>query len=428
MLKVTKNTLPKSQLDLVIEVSADEMKPFLEKAAAQLSEQKPIKGFRPGHAPLDTVISTYGEMAVWQVAADLAVGKTYYDALEQEKLLVIGSPHIHVEKIAPGNDFVYKATVTVYPDIELPDFEKIEVKRKEANAKDEQIDKVLGDLADMRATEVVEKREAKDGDKVVIDFDIQLDGVSIEGGSQKKYPLILGKKTMIPGFEEGVVGMKAGEEKTFDLTFPEDYHAKHLAGKPTKATIKLEEVYKRELPTLDDEFAKTTMNVETLEKLKETIRENIEHEEKHKADHEATNEMFDKLADAAKISEIPELLVNNELNKMILELEQNVSRQGMNFDDYLTSIGKSRANLKIDFADQAVKRVKIALINRELAKRENLEATDEEVQHQIDLVLQQNPDNKELAENAKTKEYKEYVRNILSSTKALDWLKEKIIK
>jgi len=393
--------LPKGEIKIKIELTVEEMKPYLEKAAFLISEKVKISGFRPGKAPYDIVKTQVGEEKIWQEAIEPAVHKTLVEVLDKEKLPTIGSPKIDILKLAPNNPFIYQATVFILPDIELGDYKKNKIKRNKVEVKKEQMDKALEDLQKMKHSEIIVDRPAQKGDKVEIDFKTFLEKVLIDQGDQKKFPVVIGDKTFIPGFEDHLIGAKAGEEKKFSLKMPENYHDKKLANRTLDFEVKINGVYEISLPEINDDLAKGLGNFENLEDLKKQIQDNLK--------------------------QIPEVLINSESQKMISELEHNIQRQGLKFEDYLTHIKKKREDLLLDFTPNAIKRVKSALVIREIAKQEKIEITDKEIEQEVKQVLAAYENDSKAKEQITSKEYKDYLRNVLTSKKVIDSLKKEMV-
>jgi len=414
--------LPKSQAEITVTISFDELKPLIEKATQQLSEQTKIDGFRPGKVPAEMLKKKVGEMKIYEEAAALAVEKSYIEIATKEKLEPLGSPKVDFEKLAPENDFIYKATVNLIPEVKIGDYKSVKIIKKEIVIKDEDIDKIIAEVRNQKATEVLENKTVEKGDRVEIDFDIFRDNVPIDGGAQKKYPLVVGSGQFIPGFEEQLIGLKTNEEKEFEINFPEKYHDAMLAGKPAKFKVKVLAVYKRTLPELNDDFA-MGLGIVSMDKLKEQIRHNVEHEEHHKEEERVEIEMLEKLIDKSQFDDIPDVLINAETNKMLQELESNIARQGLKFEDYLKHLNKTAEQMKLEFVPQAIKRVKGALLTRTFFLAEKMEIPESEVDQEIEAagkMYQQYPD---MLKNLKTPEYRDYIRNMIGNRKVMDFLK-----
>ncbi len=420
--------LPKGQKEITIELTVEEYKPFLEKAAEKLSQKTSIPGFRPGKASYDVLKQRLGEGEIWQAAFEFAVHKTLVDFLEEHKLPTVGQPHVDAATLAPGNPVAYKAVVSVLPEVTLADFSKISVKPKKIEIDEKRVEKSLTDLQNMRASEKLVDREAKKGDKVEIDFDTFQDKVPIENGSNKKFPLVIGENTFIPGFEDKLVGMKKDEEKEFELEFPKEYHAKQLAGKKATFKVKVLAVYERDLPELTDDFAKQLGDFKSMDDVKKKMKENMEQEEKLKKENELEDEMMEKIIEKTNFTDIADVLINAETQKMMQELERNIAQQGISLDDYLQHIGKKRDELLLEFVPQGTKRVKSALIMREVADKEKIQATDAEVNEEIAKMQAQYGNNPDMEKQFKNPEYLRFLHNIITSRKTMDFLKEKMVQ
>ncbi|MDD5340896.1 MAG: trigger factor [Patescibacteria group bacterium] len=414
--------LPKSQLEIKVTIPAKELEPFFNKAVETLSAQTKIDGFRPGKVPLEMLKKKVGEMKIYEEAAALATEKSYVEIAAKEKFEPLGSPKVDFEKLAPDNDFVYKAVVDLMPEIKVGDLKSIKVKKKEINITDKEVDKVINDLRKMRATEVLENKKAEVGDKVEIDFDILRDNVPIENGAQKKYPVMIGENQFIPGFEENLIGLEANGEKEFELKFPEKYHNKNLAGQVAKFKVKMLAVYKRNIPELNDKFAET-LGMKTVADLKKQIEHNLEHEEHHKEEERVETELLDKLIDKSQVGDIPDVLVDGEAAKMVQELQSNVATQGLKFEDYLKHLNKTPEQLKLDFVPQAIRRIKAALITRAIFFREKLEISESDLEREIEAMSRYYQNNPEIIKSLKTPEYRDYIRNIIGNRKVMDYLK-----
>ncbi|MBD3359444.1 MAG: trigger factor [Candidatus Buchananbacteria bacterium] len=418
--------LPKNEVEMTVTIPNEELKSFLQKAAENISQSTKIEGFRPGKASIDAIKQRVGEMKLYEEAAGLAVEKSYIDLATKEKLEPLGSPKVEFVKLAPENDFVYKATIALIPEVKLGDWQSIRIKEPEIKITDEQVNKVLEELRESRAKETLEDKKIEKGDKVELDFDVFRDNVPIEGGAQKKYPLVIGSDHFIPGFEKNLIGLKKDEEKEFELNFPEEYHNKDLAGKPAKFKVKILNVYKRELPELNDEFAKE-LGQESLAKLKQQIKQNLEHEESHKAEEKLDRELLEKLIAKSEFGEIPDMLLTSETDKMIQELESNISQQGLKFDDYLKHLNKTVDQLKLDFASQALKRVQSALIMRQIFFDQNIEIPEAEIDKELEQAKAMYQNNPEIIKQLESAQYRDYVRNLMGNRKVMEIIKQTCI-
>ena len=419
--------LPKSQIELTIIVTPEEYQPHLEKAAERLSERTAIKGFRPGKAPYDMVKRHVGEMQILQEALESIIQKTFFDAATEEKLETIGMPHIHIEKQAPGNDVVFKATVATLPTVTLPDLKKIHVEQKAPVIDEKKVDETLDALRGMQAKEALKSGAAEGTDKLMIDMDMFIDRVPVEGGQAKKYSVYLSEKHYIPGFNEQVAGMKEGEERTFTLEFPATHYQKHLAGKKVDFTVKAKGVYERQLPEMNDDFAKA-LGQENVAKLRELLQTNLLEDAKRKAGQQTEIAILEQLIEKSAFDEIPDVLIDSERQKMFHELKRDLDRNGVSIEQYLQDIKRDEKQLFEDFKAQAEKRAKAALISRQIAKDQNIAVADDEVDKEVALIGDAYKDNAETQENLKKPEVRDALAVTLQNKKVMAWLKEQIVK
>ena len=426
---ITRENLPKHAVKLTITVSTEEMQPLLETAAGQVSEHVQIPGFRPGKAGYEIVKQRVGEMKILEEALEEIVRKTLVEAVNAEKLETVGSPAINVEKLAPGNDLVYTAELALMPTIEkLAEYEKLAVKARDAAASAEDVEKTLGELQKMQRKEVraMADTEAKKDDKAVVDLTMKKDGVVVEGGTAKAYQVYLSEPHYIPGFSEELLGMKEAGTKTFVLTFPKDHYQKHLAGSLVEFEVTLNELYHLDTPALDDTFA-GALGQKDLAALKAILHANISGEKAQEEAKRQELEMLTLIAKESRFTDMPDLLVNQEVNKMIHELEHGVEEQGGKFEDYLQSIKKTIAQLKLDFTPRAIERIKASLVVREVGKQLNLEVSSKEIDEALDTLAEQYKD-KESRERIYAPEYREYMEVALKNKKVIERLREVMVK
>ncbi|MDI6777806.1 MAG: trigger factor [Patescibacteria group bacterium] len=416
--------LPKSQLEIKISVPASEVEKFLDMAAEELGKDLKIAGFRPGKAPRKIVEQKIGSEKVLAHAAQIAIKKSFVDSIVKNKIESVGEPQITITKIAPGNDLEYKAVVAVMPKITLGNYRKLVrsvAKAKVDEIKPEEIQKELEILRKSRAKLITVSREAKKGDHAEIDFDVLVGGKEIAGGKSQNHPLTIGESYFIPGFEENLVGMKEKEEKEFDLDFPKDYHKKELAGKQARFKVKMNLVQKKELPALNDEFAKSLGNFESLEKLRGNIKGGLEMERKKKNETKWQNEVIEKITRECAL-EIPDVLVFAELDKMIAEFEQNISGMGMSLDQYLENIKKTRGEIRKDWTESAEKRIKATLALQEIAWLENISPESKEIEEQINKTLAYFKSQGDMKKNVDMEKLYNYAKSVLTNEKVFNFL------
>jgi trigger factor len=429
-MKSTLQKLPKSMLEITIEVSADELIPFLKKSAEKISETAKIEGFRPGKAPYEIVVKKYGEQAILQEAIDDIIMKTYYDAVKEHDILPIGQPKIDLERLTPDSPFIYKATITVLPAVKVGDLTKIKITKDKIEVKEEKVDQVIEEIRSMRAKEEVRERPAQTGDLVKFDFSVYRDGVPIENGVSKNYPLVIGENRFIPGFEENLIGLSAGEEKEFKLKFPEEYHEKTLAGKPAEFKVTVNEVLEIIKPEMTDDLAKEISNNKfaTVIELKENISKNLLEEETAKADRMLEVKILEEAVKLCEFEELPEMLVHEEIHRMLHELEDSISKQGMQLTDYLEAIKKTHDELEKDMEPQAEMRVKTSVLSRTLYQEQKMEVTPDEVEKEIEEVIKHYPNNPDVRKQIDNETYKDYLKNVIGNRKVMDYLKSIAVK
>jgi len=423
-MQVTKKDLGKGQIELTVTLSVEEFEPYIQKGAKKLSEEVKIEGFRPGHIPFDVLKNKVGDMPIMEEAAHVAIHKTLEQAIKENVTEnAIGQPRVDITKLAPGNPVEYKVILAVLPEIKLGEYKDLKIKKKEVQIKEEEVEKTIEQLKDMKVKEAVVDREVRNDDKVLIDINMYLDKVPVDGGQSKDVAVIVGKNYVIPGFDGKLVKAKKGETLEFELPYPTDHHMRNLAGKMVEFKVVVKEVYAREMPELNDDFAKT-FGVKTMAELKENIKKSIEHQKQKEANTEAEKQMLEKIVDKCKFGDIPEMLIDHEGDTMLAEMEQGIAMQGGKFEDYLASIGKSRIQFKLEVMPAAVKRVKVSLLIREISNVEKIEATEAEVEKNVADMKKQYSHDSGMVERLDTNEYKAYAHNALTSQKVIDKLME----
>jgi len=423
-MQIVVENLSKSRASARVELTPSEMLPYLAAAATRLSSRTSFPGFRPGKVPYDVVVKRVGEASVWEEALKDAVRHSYVKAVKEHNLITVGQPEIRVEKIAPGNPIVYTAIASLLPAVTMPALESVKTEKHVEQVNEDEVTGTIEQLRKLIAEEKSADRPAMLGDKVEIDVDVSIDKIAIEGGRSRKHPVVLGDGAFIPGFEDHVVGMSKGQTKEFALSFPKQYHAKNLAGKLATFKVTVHSIAERTLPSLDDAFAKRVARVDTVEKLREQIKKNLigEHEEKAEREYEA--KLIEEVVKRSTFGEIPDLLIDNETERMLAEIRHDVEERGMKFTDYLASMKKDEATLKKDLLQGAVNRVKSTLVIREIAKKENISVSEKEIDDEVRLAVESVNDEKR-AEMMKGEEFRAYVESVLVNRKAIDHLKSK---
>ncbi|MHB9997133.1 trigger factor [Bacillus spizizenii] len=369
---------------LTVEVDAETFKTALDDAFKKVVKQVSIPGFRKGKIPRGLFEQRFGVEALYQDALDILLPVEYPKAVEEAGIEPVDRPEIDVEKIEKGESLIFTAKVTVKPEVKLGDYKGLGVEKDDATVTDEDVQNELKALQERQAELVVKEEGAvEEGNTVVLDFEGFVDGEAFEGGKAENYSLEVGSGSFIPGFEEQLVGLEAGAEKDVEVTFPEEYHAEELAGKPAVFKVKIHEIKAKELPELDDEFAKDIdEEVETLAELTEKTKKRLEEAKENEADAKLREELVLKASENAEM-DVPQAMVDTELDRMLKEFEQRLQMQGMNLELYTQFSGQDEAALKEQMKEDAEKRVKSNLTLEAIAKAENLEATDEEVDAEL---------------------------------------------
>ncbi|MDO8261090.1 MAG: trigger factor, partial [Candidatus Magasanikbacteria bacterium] len=367
-MKVEKKELEKSQIELTVELSVEEFKPFLIQGAEAISQSLKIDGFRPGKAPYDIVKQKVGEMGILEEAANIAIRKKIDQVIKENvDKDPVGQPQVDITKLAPENPLEFKIVIALLPEITLGEYKDLKIKQEKAEALVAEVEKTLNDLREMRTKEVIVEREVQETDKIIVDIEMFLDNVPVEGGKNKDTAIMMGREYVVPGFDKKLIGAKKGETREFSLPYPEDFHMKNLAGKMVEFRVVIKEVYERELPELNDDLA-MAFGLKKIEELKENIEKSIAAQKEKDLNLKAEREMLEKIINNAKFSDIAEILINHESQTMMAELEHNIEEQGGKLEDYLSSLGKNMNEMMLELMPEAVKRVKVSLTIREIAK------------------------------------------------------------
>ena len=419
--------LPKSQVELEITVVPADYIKEMEAAAGRLSQRAAIHGFRPGKAPYDIVKQSLGEIKILEEALQSIVEKNYHLAVTAEKIETIGMPEITIEKMAPGNDFVFKAVAALLPSVKLADFSKIDAKKKEVTVGDQEINDVLENLRKMQAIEVIKEGVATKEDKVEVAMNMSIDKVGVEGGQAPKHQVYLSEGHYIPGFADKLLGMKKGEEKEFSLKFPDEHYQKHLAGKNIDFHVKVNDVYSIEYPEINDELA-LKLGQKSLEGLKEILMTNLKQEAQGKEDQRIEAELLEKVILASEFSEVPDVLVTSEKQKMFYELKNSLQEQGIEFEKYMKDLKKTEAEIADDFAERAMTRVKAALVSRQIAKENDIKVGKDELEKEIEAIRVTYKNDPKVEEALKRPEVLDTLTATIQNKKVVAWLKETILK
>lgn len=424
-MKTELKKLPDSMVEVEVELTPEEIRPYLARAAEDITKERPIEGFRPGKAPLEVVKERYGEAVLYEYAVKFAVNGSIPQIIAEEKIKMVGTPEVAVKKLAPGNPLIFSVKSAVMPEFSLPDVEaiakKIAKSKKKEQASEKEIDEAIAWLREERAETKKVARPAKEGDAVEIDFNANVEGAPVGSGESKNHPLVIGKGTMVPGFEDKLVGMTEGEQKSFSLEIPKTHPEPTIAGKSMDVQVTMALVQERILPNPDDLFAKSVGSFETMADLRQNIKEGLEAEKAIKENNRVRLAIVDEIAKETKI-ELPRILVDNELEKMALELRNNIESMGMDYGGYLTHLKKTEGELKSEWHDDAVRRVKIALILRKIGETKGINPAREEVASEVKRVLSRFKSPQDAEKEIDAKALEDYARGVARNEKVFQWL------
>ncbi|ERN52443.1 trigger factor [Alkalihalophilus marmarensis] len=374
---------------LTIDVEAEKVDAALDAAFKKVAKKVNVPGFRKGKVPRSLFEKQFGVEALYQDALDILLPEAYAAAIDETNIEPVDRPEIDIETMEKGSNLVFTAKVVVKPEVTLGEYKGLEVEEQDTTVTDEDVEAELTQLQNRHAElVVVEDGAIENGDTAVIDFEGFVDGAAFEGGQAENYSLEIGSNQFIPGFEEQLVGLKAGDEKDVEVNFPEEYHAEDLAGKAATFKVKVHDIKRKELPALDDEFAKdANENVETLDELKKEIKDKLQKEKEQAADTEIRDTLVEKAAENATV-DIPEAMVTTETDRMLQEFEQRLQMQGMNLEMYYQFAGQDEEAMREQFKKDAEKRVRINLTLEAIANAENIEATDADVDAELEKMAE----------------------------------------
>lgn len=380
--------LEKSQVAVTVEVTAEEFEAAVQKAYLKMRNKISVPGFRPGKASRKMIEKLYGEGVFYSDAVDAALPDAYTQAIGSSGLDVVGYPEVEIVDDQIGKDgFTFKATVAVYPEVELGQYKGVSAVKEEVKVTADDVKERLNQMAEREARLVSVDRKVKKGDTAVIDFEGFDNGVAFEGGKGENHELEIGSGSFVPGFEDQIIGMKAGEEKDIDITFPENY-TKDLAGKQVVFHVKVNEVKEKQTPALDDEFAKDVSEFETLKELKDDTKAKITAEREQSAKIAFENALLEKVAGDIK-ADIPEVMIEEQCRRFLDEFKQRLQAQGIPYDQYCKMTGMDEAKFMEDGREPAVRQVKMDLAIAAIIKAENLDVTDEEIEEKYKSMAEQ---------------------------------------
>ncbi len=413
----------KSTVKVTIKLAAEEWNEAINVAYQKTKGKYSMPGFRKGKVPKKVLESAYGTGVFYEDAINYAFPKYYEEVLEKEPSIeAVANPEIDVDDISEKG-ITLIAVVPVKPEVTLGEYKGIKFKKNVYNVSDEEVNNELSRLQDRNSRMVdVTDRAVKDGDTVIIDYSGSVDGVKFDGGTAEKQTLVIGSNTFIPGFEEQIIGMNIGEEKDINVKFPEEYHAENLKGKDSVFAIKLHEIKSKELPELTDEFIKDAVGAESLASYKEEVKARLEKQNADRAERELEDEMIKKITSTSEM-ELCDALVENQIDRMVQEMEYRMSYQGLKLDDYLKYMGKTMQEFRKGYEEQATEMVKSQLVIEKIIEVEKIEATDEDVEKRVEeMAKAQNKPVPDVKKNMGARQL-DYVKNDIIIKKFFETLK-----
>lgn len=386
-MNVTTEKIENHKVVLTIEVPAEELDKGIKAACKSLANRVNIPGFRKGKAPRRILEMNIGKEAILDEAFDRVAQKAFDEALKQENLDPVDRPQVDIVTLEEGKNVVFKATITPVPEVTLGEYKGLKVAKDAVEVKDEQVEEQVKNILNHHAkmVDAEEGATVANDDFITLDFKGEVDGVAFAGGEGKDYPLQIGSHSFIDTFEDQLVGLKVGEEKDVNVTFPEEYHAKDLAGKAAVFHCKINSIKHKEMPELTDEFVKASTSYESIEDMKAKLRENIEKNAQREADTKRRNEILKQATDNITV-DIPEVMVENRVKNMIQELSVNLENQGMNLDAYLKYANMDMAKLREQYKESAAIAVKTDLMLDAVAKAEDIKVENADINAEIALL------------------------------------------
>lgn len=410
-----------NEVKLELTIEAQKFDEAIKKVYFQSAKYFNIPGFRKGKAPINIVEKYYGKEIFYEDAFNEVVPSELEEALKENKIEVVSKADIDVKQIEKGKDLIFTAIFQTKPEAELGKYKGIEIPKIEYTVSNEDIEHELSHMQEHNSRLVsVDDRAVESGDITVIDFEGFVDGVAFEGGKAEEHELEIGSNTFIPGFEDQIIGMKLDEEKDINVKFPEEYFSKDLAGKDATFKVKLHDIKKKELPELDDEFAKDVSEFDTLEELKKNIKERLEKDNEQRQKYEIEDAVIKAVCENVKV-EIPSGMIETETEDMLKNVENRLAYQGLKLEQYLQMMGKTAEEVKKEYEPQAIEAIKSRLMLEAVIKAEKIEATEEEIIEKV-KEMSKNYGKENDEEFLKNENVKKYIKNGLESEKALEFL------
>lgn len=415
-----KKTENANEVKIEFTVEAEKFEEGMKTVYQKNSKYFNIPGFRKGKAPYNIVEKHYGPEIFYEDAFNEIVPEIYNEAIKANNIIAVSTPKIDVSQMEKGKELIFTATVQTKPEVKLGKYKGIEIPKIEYNVSDEDVQKEIDEIADKNSRLVtVEDRAVENKDIAVIDFEGFVDGVAFEGGKAENHELEIGSHSFIEGFEDQIIGMKPQDEKEIKVKFPEKYFSEDLAGKDATFKVKLHEIKKKELPKIDDDFAKDVSEYDTLEELKKSIKDKKQEENEHRAKHEREDAAIKAVCDNAEV-DIPSGMIESELDRIMQDIDMKLNYQGMNLDQYLKMIGKGKEDFKKDYEEQAKESVKTRLVLEAVSKDAKIEVAESDMKDKIkELAKAYGKTEEELEKN---EDLKNYVEENLKIEKTIEYI------
>lgn len=368
---------------LTIEASAEDFEKAVDKAYQKNKNKLSVPGFRKGKVPRKMIEKMYGNTVFYEEAANILIPSAYAKAIDECTEEVVSQPKVEVVQIEAGKPFIFTAEVALKPEITLGAYKNVEIEKADTTVTEEEIDEAVNRERESNARTIsVEDRAVQDGDMVVLDYEGFMDGAAFEGGKGENYPLTIGSGTFIPGFEEQIIGAEIDKEITVNVTFPEDYHAEELKGKNAEFKCTVKEIKEKELPELDDEFASDVSEFDTMDEYRADLKKQLAKQKEENAEEEKGDKVVDAIIASSQM-DIPEAMIETQQRQMAEDFARRIQMQGLSFEQYLQFTGLTRAEFMEQMKPQTLKRIQSRLVLCAIAKAENIEATEEEYQEEI---------------------------------------------
>ena len=423
-MNVKLENIEKNVVQLEIEVDAEKFEKGMQKSFIKNAGRFNIPGFRKGKAPRKMIERFYGEQVLYEDAINIVCPEEYDEAVEQNNLHPVERPEIDIKQIGEGQNLIFTAKVTLKPEVELGQYKGVEVNKIETYVTEEDVEKELQKAAESNSRLItVDDRPIQSGDTAVIDFEGFMDGVAFEGGKGDDFELVIGSGSFIPGFEDQLIGIKTGDEVDVNVSFPEEYGKAELAGKPASFKVKVKEIKIKEMPVIDDEFAKDVSEFDSLEAYKEDLKKKLIENAEHKAKHETEDSVISKVVENATV-DVPKVMTEKQIDSMTHDFDYRLRYQGLDLQKYMEIMGMTMETFREQFVERAEKEVKTQLVLEQISNLENISASQDEIDEEIKTLAENYKQDKEEFKKHLREDDIEYIKGNLVARKTVDFLIE----